>query len=452
MTSFTELPLRPATRAALAAMGIDTPTPIQEATLPSLLAGADLVGQARTGSGKTIAFALPIVERIDERRRTVQALVLTPTRELAAQVAGVVRDLARGRPLRTLLLVGGLSAGPQTAALKEGVHVVVGTPGRVLDHVRQGVLRLDGLRLLVLDEADEMLDRGFGPDVERIMAACNAERQTALFTATVPEWLDRIAKNYLRQPISVKVDPGSQPVENVEHTVYDVPDGGKLAVLRALLDNRPPGATLVFGRTKHGVRKLAKQLDALGYPAAALQGNISQNARDRVIADFRSGAAPVLLATNVAARGLDVDRIARVINYELPETAGLLTHRVGRTGRMGRDGEAITLLSPDDEEAWGKLRRELNVRPSAGPGPATTHPPPLPQPLRPPPNARSRSPQEYRASSARCRPRRPVPRAPPPPLGPWRQPSRSTNHRKLTRHERQHGGGGVAVADVGKRR
>ncbi|MGH2588129.1 MAG: DEAD/DEAH box helicase, partial [Dehalococcoidia bacterium] len=363
MTSFDEIPLRPQTRAALTAMAVQTPTPIQSAALPEMFAGRDVIGQARTGSGKTLAFALPLVEHVDERERAVQALVLVPTRELAAQVAGVVGDLAHGRDLRVLLLVGGLAAGPQTRALQRGVHVVVGTPGRVLDHIRQGALRLDRLRLLVLDEADEMLDRGFAPDVERIIAVTNAGRQTALFSATVPDWVGTMAARHLRAPVTLKVDPHAQPVEHIPHAVYDVPAGGKLAALRALLDARGEGVTLVFGRTKHGVKKLAKQLGTLGYPVAALQGNLSQNARDRVMAEFRDGTTPILVATNVAARGLDVEHVAQVINYELPETADLLTHRVGRTGRMGREGEAITLLGPDDEPAWKKLLRDLRRHP-----------------------------------------------------------------------------------------
>ncbi|MBI2759879.1 MAG: DEAD/DEAH box helicase [Chloroflexi bacterium] len=339
------------------------PTPIQAAAIPELLAGRDVIGQARTGSGKTLAFTLPMIERIDERERAVQALVLVPTRELAAQVAGVVRDAVAGRAIRVLLLVGGTALGSQRQALAHGVHVVAGTPGRVLDHIRQGTLKLDRLRLLVLDEADEMLDRGFAPDVERIIAATNRERQTALFSATVPEWVDSVAAKHLRTPVMVKVDALAQPVEHVPHAVYDLPTGGKMAALRTLLDARGPGVTLVFGRTKHGVKKLAKQLEAVGYPVAALQGNLSQNARDRVMAEFRAGSTPILIATNVAARGLDVEHVAQVINYELPETADLLTHRVGRTGRMGREGEAITLLTPEDEVAWKKLVRGLHRHP-----------------------------------------------------------------------------------------
>jgi ATP-dependent RNA helicase DeaD len=367
VTSFDAFPLRPETRAALTAMAVHTPTPIQAAALPKLFAGHDVIGQARTGSGKTLAFALPIVEGIDDRLRSVQALVLVPTRELASQVAGVLRGLHPGRDLRVQLIVGGVALGPQRQALQRGVHVVVGTPGRVLDHLNNGTLRLDRLRLLVLDEADEMLDRGFAPDVERIIAATPRERQTALFSATVPDWVGTMAARHLHSPVSVRVDAHTQPVEHVEHSVYDVPAGGKLAALQALLDARGDGATLVFGRTKHGVKKLARRLESLGYPVVALQGNLSQNARDRVMSEFRSGEAPILIATNVAARGLDVEHVTQVINFELPETAELLTHRVGRTGRMGRSGEAITLLGPEDEVAWKKLVRGLRRHPARRP-------------------------------------------------------------------------------------
>jgi superfamily II DNA/RNA helicase len=374
VTSFDAFPLRPETRAALTAMAVHSPTPIQSAALPEMLAGHDVIGQARTGSGKTLAFALPIVEGVDERRRAVQALVLVPTRELASQVAGVLRGLYSSRDLRVQLLVGGIAVGPQRQALQRGVHVVVGTPGRVLDHLNNRTLRLDQLRLLVLDEADEMLDRGFAPDVERIIAATPAERQTALFSATVPDWVGKMAARHLRAPVSVRVDAHTQPVEHVDHSVYDVPPGGKLAALQSLLDARGEGATLVFGRTKHGVKKLARRLESLGYPVVALQGNLSQNARDRVMLEFRSGEAPILIATNVAARGLDVEHVTQVINYELPETAELLTHRVGRTGRMGRSGEAITLLGPEDEVAWTKLVRSLRRHPARKPWNGTHQP------------------------------------------------------------------------------
>lgn len=359
MISFTELALQPATQAALTAMGMTTPTPIQAATLPPLLAGHDLIGQARTGSGKTLAFGIPLIERVDTSVRTVQALVLTPTRELATQVGGVLSELGKGRPIRITLIYGGRALGPQEAALRAGAQVVVGAPGRVLDLIRRGALDLSRVRYLVLDEADEMLDRGFAPDVERILARIPRERQTALFSATVPPWVGETGAKYLRQPVTVRIDTRPEDAPAIEHSVYDVPEGAKLDVLKSLLDARGDGSTIVFGRTKHGVKKLGKQLEILGYPVAALQGNLSQNARDRVMDDFRRGATRILLATNVAARGIDVESVEQVINFDLPESAELLTHRVGRTGRMGRQGRAITLLAPEDGPKWRQLERSM---------------------------------------------------------------------------------------------
>ncbi len=356
------MPLAPPTRAALQTMGIIDPTPIQSQSLPFLLAGRDLVGQARTGSGKTLAFAIPMIEKADAAIRAVQALVLVPTRELAQQVGEVVEKLGRANGIRSLCIFGGRAMGPQIAAVNTGPQVIIGTPGRVLDLLRQGVLKLDRVNYVILDEADEMLDRGFAPDVERILGFVPRERQTALFSATVPEWVQGTAAKYLHDPAMVQIDTRPEDVPKIEHIIYDVPEGQKLPVLRVLLDGRNDESVLVFGRTKHGVKKLARQLEALGYPAAALQGNLSQNARDKVMADFRSGKVPILLATNVAARGLDVENIGMVINYELPETTELLTHRVGRTGRMGREGDAVTLLMPSDEPKWRQLQRSLRVR------------------------------------------------------------------------------------------
>jgi ATP-dependent RNA helicase DeaD len=364
-TPFGQLGARRRTLEALARMGIESPTLIQSRAIPPMLAGRDIIGQSRTGSGKTIAFGLPLIERLDPRLRRLQALVLVPTRELAAQVASVLEALEAGRGLRVAQLIGGRSLLPQRDALLDGAQIAVGAPGRVLDHLRQGNLDLAALRIVVLDEADQMLDRGFAPDVERILARTPAEKQVALFTATLPEWTTQIASRYLREPVRVDAgEPESRPAPAIAQIVYAVPAGRRLDALAALLDRRrdAAGATLVFGRTKHGVKKLAKQLAARGYAVAALQGNMSQNARDRVVAEFRAGQVPILLATNVAARGLDVLSIEQVINYELPESAELFTHRVGRTGRMEREGEAITLLAPEDLPTWAKMQRDLGVR------------------------------------------------------------------------------------------
>jgi ATP-dependent RNA helicase DeaD len=355
--SFGDYRLSNASLTVLAQMGISDPTPIQAAVLPLLLDGRDVIGQARTGSGKTLAFALPLIEVVDPKLKQVQALVLTPTRELAVQVAGVIAELGAPRGLKTLMISGGRAFGPQRDELRRGVHVVVGTPGRVLDLLNQGAIWLDRVRFLVLDEADEMLDRGFAPDVERIIARTTPDRQTALFSATVPSWVKQTASKHLHDPETVTIVPEPGEVTQIEHLAFEIGGKDKMQVLQDLLDHRGDGSVIVFGRTKHGVNKLARRLQADGYPVAALQGNLSQNARDRVMDDFRNGQVPVLVATNVAARGLDVSHVAQVINIELPESPELLTHRIGRTGRMGRQGQAITLLGPEDMTKWRRLER-----------------------------------------------------------------------------------------------
>ena len=238
---------------------------------------------------------------------------------------------------------------------------MVGTPGRTLDHLRQGSLDLGAVQFLVLDEADEMLDQGFARDVEAILSHTPDARQTALFSATMPNWVANTAKQYLRNPVKVEIDDGLREPA-VEHLVYSIQRDDKMNALRSLLDGRNGDPILVFGRTKHGVRKLAKKLEALGYPVGALQGNLSQGARERVMRGFRSGAAPILVATNVAARGLDVNGIGQVINYDLPDSERLFTHRVGRTGRMGRSGEAVTFVTPDEERKWREIQRGLGRR------------------------------------------------------------------------------------------
>jgi len=359
--SFVGLGVPEDTAAVLARLGITCPTPVQAQALPAMLAGRDVVGQARTGSGKTLAFALPITARCDPRAPFVQALVLVPTRELAIQVAGVLTQLAAGRRLRVSLLYGGRSLGPERDALTL-TQIVVGTPGRTLDHIRQGNLKLDRVRVVVLDEADEMLDRGFAPDVERIVAQTPARRQTAMFSATMPEWVASAATRYLREPLAVRADSIDAPPPAIQHVVYEMEPGARVGALMTLLDRREAGSVLVFGRTKHGVKKLARQFAQQGYPVAALQGNLSQSARERVVSAFRSGQLPILFATNVAARGLDIESIGQVINFELPESAELFTHRVGRTGRMGREGEAITFVTPDERPKLLQIEKTLGRR------------------------------------------------------------------------------------------
>ena len=359
---FPEMALSPATRTALFRMDISEPTPIQEKAIPLLLAGRDVVGQARTGSGKTLAFAVPLAERCDPLANQVQAVVLVPTRELAIQVAGVTQAMASPHRLRCTLLYGGRSLQPEYRALKIGAQIIIGTPGRTLDHVRQGTLDLRSVRFLVLDEADEMLDKGFAHDVEAILSRTPISRQTALFSATMPDWVATTATKHLRDPAMVEVDPDLQGLPTVKHLVYTIQKDAKISALRTLLDRRDDAPVIVFGKTKRGVRRLAGKLDDMGYPVGALQGNLSQNARERVMRDFRSGSTPILVATNVAARGLDVEGVGQVINFDLPDSELHFTHRVGRTGRMGRSGEAVTFITPDEERKWREIDRDLGGR------------------------------------------------------------------------------------------
>jgi ATP-dependent RNA helicase DeaD len=403
LTSFAELRLRPETRAAVDAMGISVPTPIQAQAIPVMLAGDDVVGQARTGSGKTLAFSLPIVERLDPAARGVQALILVPTRELAIQVGSVVETLARARRLKLTLLYGGRSLIPEARALAGGAQIVVGTPGRTLDHLRQGNLRLQDLRIFVLDEGDEMLDRGFAPDVERILARTPDTRQTALFSATVPPWVMQTAARHLHDPVLVRVDAAEAPPE-IEHVVYDVDPSTRSLALRTLLDRRGDGPIIVFGRTKHGVKKLARQLETEGFPVVALHGNLSQNARERAMADLRSGSLPILVATNVAARGIDIADVGQVINYEVPESAELFTHRVGRTGRMGKSGEAITFVTPEEALKWRQIERALGKSLPRQPWSMDGVPAPAAQ-VRQVEPARPKRPAEQRPDASRRRPR-----------------------------------------------
>ena len=362
MPSFHDFALRPSSLKVLDSQQIEIPTPIQAATIPPLLEGRDVIGQAATGSGKTLAFGLPLIERIDLQKKWLQALVLVPTRELAQQVGSVIEQLARRAGIQQTLVYGGVGYGPQQEAIYAGAQVVVGTPGRILDHLTRGSMRLDGITYLVLDEADQMLDRGFAPDVERILGMTPRERQTSLFSATTPSWVLKVSQKHLTDPVTVTMGHVEEQAPDIDHVVYDVGREDKLTVLTRLLDEPVEGATLVFGRTKHGVRNLGVKLERMGYHVDVLQGNLSQQQRDRVLKKFRSGETPVLLATNVAARGLDVLHISRVINFELPETHELFTHRVGRTARMGRSGKAITLLSPGDLPLWHEIERGLGRR------------------------------------------------------------------------------------------
>ena len=359
MQTLHDYPLRASSLSALDAMEIRIPTPIQTKTIPPLLEGRDVIGQAYTGSGKTLAFGLPLVEHVDGRLQHLQALVLCPTRELAQQVGGVIAQLVAGTDIRSTAVFGGRAFGPQQDAMQHA-QVVVGTCGRILDHANRGTIRLDRVKFLVLDEADEMLDRGFGPDVERIIKLMPEKRQTALFSATTPDWVHRVSAKYLHDPVVIQSAPDEDDVPDIDHVVYEVFGGNKFAVLCQLLDEPTAGASLVFRRTKRGVRNLTARLHRMGYPVEGLQGDLPQQQRDRVLGKFRGGKTSILVATNVAARGLDVLHIERVINYDVPDTHELFTHRVGRTGRMGRSGLAITLLGATDLSKWHEIERGLD--------------------------------------------------------------------------------------------
>jgi ATP-dependent RNA helicase DeaD len=343
--------------------GIVEPTPIQEAAIPELLTGRDVVGQARTGSGKTLAFSLPILSLCDRDIAAPQALVLVPTRELVSQVARVVDDLAPTRGLRPAQIYGGRDMGDQITLLNTGPQIIIGTPGRVLDHLYRGTLSLRSLRILILDEADEMLDAGFAPDVERILDCAPAKLQMALFSATMPDWVHEMVSHRLHDPAMIAVDERQLGAgDTVEHTVIEVAHNRKLEVLCSLIDERGNGTVLIFARTKIGVERLERQLIGHGYQIAALQGNLNQGQREKVLRGFRRGRPPILVATNVAARGLDILSIEQVINYDVPENAELLTHRLGRTGRMGRSGDAVTILTPADMPKWKQIERQLGIR------------------------------------------------------------------------------------------
>ena len=353
MTNFSDLGVAARTLAALEQQAITSPVPVQEQAIPELLDGADVVIEAPTGSGKTLAFLVPLVQHLSGAAGAgPRALVVTPTRELAIQVEQVLRQL--GSELRLALLYGGIGYASQTAALKGGVDVVVGTPGRILDMVGRKQLALSRVEYLVLDEADEMLDAGFAPDVERIIGL-TYHPQTVLASATMPDWVTRMIERHLDEPVRIRVEPPEEAT--LEHGVVSVRSSEKLSTLSKLL-HRHHGSAIVFGRTKHGVRKLNRDLRALGHDTVELQGNLSQTVRDRTMASFRDRRVDVLVATNVAARGLDVSHVGLVINYELPDTPQWLTHRVGRTARRGERGRALTFISDSDTETWRTLRRQ----------------------------------------------------------------------------------------------
>jgi superfamily II DNA/RNA helicase len=353
LTSFAELGLEPRILDALVRTNIESPVLVQAEAIPPLLDGDDVVIEAPTGSGKTHAFLIPAAQGLlTSTGQGPRVLVVTPTRELAIQIDAVWKGLETG--LRSALLYGGVGYATQTNDLRKGPDIIIGTPGRILDMVGKRLVTLSRVEYLVLDEADEMLDAGFAPDVEKILGM-TYQPQTVLASATMPEWVSRMITKHLQEPVRIKV--AGEAVALLEHGLLRVGRGEKLQVLNRLL-RRHKGSAIVFGRTKHGVKKLNRDLKALGHDSVELQGNLSQGARDKTMESFRDQKADILVATNVAARGLDISHVGLVINFELPDTAQWMTHRIGRTARMGNEGRALTMVTPEDMPNWSKLRRQ----------------------------------------------------------------------------------------------
>ncbi|WP_256645038.1 DEAD/DEAH box helicase [Thermomonas paludicola] len=355
---FSDLGLPQSLLAALRDVGYESPSPIQAATIPPLLAGRDLIGQAQTGTGKTAAFALPALAQLNAAANKPQVLVLAPTRELAIQVAEAFQKYATHIPgFHVLPIYGGQSYQPQLSALKRGVHVVVGTPGRVIDHLDRGSLDLSALRCLILDEADEMLRMGFIDDVEAVLKKTPESRQVALFSATMPSQIKRIAQTYLKDPVEISIKSQTSTADNIRQRFWMVSGINKLDALTRILEAEPFDAMIVFARTKLGTDELAEKLAARGFSAAAINGDVDQKMRERTIQRLKDGQLDILVATDVAARGLDVDRISHVLNYDIPYDTESYVHRIGRTGRAGRKGEAILFVAPRERGMLGAIER-----------------------------------------------------------------------------------------------
>jgi ATP-independent RNA helicase DbpA len=385
-TDFASLPLPPATLANLQQLGYVAMTPIQAASLPLALAGKDLIAQARTGSGKTAAFALALLANLNPRRFAVQALVLCPTRELAEQVTQELRRLARAEDnLKVLTLCGGATLRPQLASLEHGAHVVVGTPGRIMDHLERGSLRLDALNTLVLDEADRMLDMGFFDDISKVAKQCPKQRQTLLFSATYPEGIAKLAAAFMREPQRVEV-AGTHGAAQIRQRFYEVREDERLHAVGLLLNHYRPVSTLAFCNTKQQCRDLVEVLRAQGFAALELHGDLDQRDRDQVLVRFANRSASVLVATDIAARGLDIAQLEAVINVDVTPDADTHVHRIGRTGRMGKDGEeagwAFSLASVDEMGRVGQIEKASGITSEWHPLSELT--PASAEPLRPP--------------------------------------------------------------------
>ena len=358
---FGALEVHPDVARAIDELGFMAPTPIQQQAIPVLRAGKDLLAQAQTGTGKTAAFAIPIVERVDPATKAPQALIVVPTRELALQVTREFGAIGKYRRTHEVAIYGGVPYGPQERALKRGAQIVIGTPGRVLDHIQRGTLSLAAVRIAILDEADRLLDMGFAPDVRRLLRLVPKERQTALFSATLTGEIRDLAYRFTNQPEQIAIDPERRTTDTVEQVYVEVLEEDKVRVLEELLRRWETEQVLVFRHTKRGVDRLLDELVRRKHAVAAIHGDLTQRERERTLEKFRSGEIKILVATNLAARGLHIEDISHVVNYDLPEDAETFTHRIGRTGRAGESGVAVTFVGEWDFEEFERLREKAGV-------------------------------------------------------------------------------------------
>lgn len=358
---FQEFSFHPVIATSIAQAGYVTPTPIQQQAIPTVIQGRDVMGLAQTGTGKTAAFALPILNRLmDGPRGTVRALIVAPTRELAEQIHESFVMLGKQTGLKSVTIYGGVNVNPQIQSLKNGVEIVVACPGRLLDHIGQGTINLANLEVLVLDEADQMFDMGFLPDIRRILGHIPAKRQTLLFSATMPPSISKLAHDILTNPVTVQVGNTAPPV-TVSHALYPVEQHLKTALLLELLKHTDTDSVLIFTRTKHRAKRLGEQLEKAGYKAASLQGNLSQNRRQAALDGFRDGTYQILVATDIAARGIDVSQISHVVNYDIPDTPEAYVHRIGRTGRAAKSGDAFTMVCSEDTIMVRTIEKKLGA-------------------------------------------------------------------------------------------
>ncbi len=360
--AFSKFGLSPAILEGVKAMGYVDPTPIQLRAIPLIVAGKDVIGSAQTGTGKTAAFALPILSKLGEHSQATRVLILEPTRELAAQVETAVRDFARFTNLRVAVIFGGVGYGKQMDALRTGIDILVATPGRLLDHIEKGTCKLDKVEHLVLDEADRMLDMGFLPDVRRIVERCPRKRQTSLFSATIPPQIETLIKWAMHEPETIEIGARRTPAETVKHVIYPVAEDQKSDLLRALLDRVNYDSVIIFCRTKHRADRIAGLLKKNNHAVAVLHSNRTQREREEALAGFRNGRYEVLVATDIAARGLDIADVSHVINYDVPQHPEDYIHRIGRTGRAEAVGDAFTLMVAEDSQHVYSIERFISQK------------------------------------------------------------------------------------------